>query len=130
MFHNDTHVWHPPHTSVLHQLRVQVGLLGVPADLTYKYEHLGADVAALSALAAGGSSFFNKLKSAARPVVIVGPAVMRRSDREAVLKSVHELVEKAGEQSPINVHRALVLLSFVRCPFQFSLCPGHLQVEY
>ncbi|MEW5303975.1 MAG: hypothetical protein WDW38_003229 [Sanguina aurantia] len=74
----------------------QVGLLGVPADLTYKYEHLGADVAALSALAAGGSSFFNKLKSAARPVVIVGPAVMRRSDREAVLKSVHELVEKAG----------------------------------
>lgn len=78
---------------------VQVGLLGVPADLTYKYEHLGADVASLSALAAGGSSFFNKLKAAARPVVIVGPAVMRRSDREAVLKSIHELVEKAGEKS-------------------------------
>lgn len=85
-------------TSILWPHSSQVGLLGVPADLTYKYEHLGADVASLSALAAGGSSFFNKLKAAARPVVIVGPAVMRRSDREAVLKSIHELVEKAGEK--------------------------------
>uniref|UniRef100_A0A7S2QTI8 NADH dehydrogenase subunit 11 n=1 Tax=Chlamydomonas chlamydogama TaxID=225041 RepID=A0A7S2QTI8_9CHLO len=73
----------------------QVGLLGTPVDLTYKYEHLGSDPAALAKLAQGGG-FFDKLKSAKRPVVIVGPGVLKRADRDAVLRSVHELVEKAG----------------------------------
>ena len=50
----------------------------------------------LPQLAAGGG-FFDKLKAAKKPVVIVGPGVLKRPDRDAVLKSVHALVEKAGE---------------------------------
>ena len=46
---------------------------------------------------ASGGGFFDKLKSAKKPVVIVGPGVLKRQDRDAVLKSVHTLVEKAGE---------------------------------
>ncbi|KXZ47011.1 hypothetical protein GPECTOR_39g505 [Gonium pectorale] len=74
----------------------QVGLLGAPVDLTYKYEHVGSDPAALAALAAGSHPFLERLKKAARPAVIVGPGVLRRADREAVLKAVHDLCGKAG----------------------------------
>lgn len=72
-------------------------MVGVPADLTYKYDHLGADAASISALASGASPFFAKLKAAKNPMVVVGPGVLQRGDRDAVLKAVHELCEKAGE---------------------------------
>ncbi len=72
----------------------QIALLGEAVDLTYKYEHLGSDPAALVSLAA--SPFFAKLKAAKAPAVVVGPGVLRRADRDAVLKAVHELVDKAG----------------------------------
>lgn len=74
----------------------QIALLGAAVDLTYPYEHLGSEPAALSKLAAGGG-FFDKLKGAKKPVVIVGTGVWRRPDRDAVLSAVHTLVEKAGE---------------------------------
>ncbi|EFJ45606.1 NADH:ubiquinone oxidoreductase 76 kDa subunit [Volvox carteri f. nagariensis] len=74
----------------------QVGLLGAPVDLTYKYEHVGSDPAALAALAAGQHPFLERLKKAVRPAVIVGPGVLRRPDREAVMKAVHDLCSKAG----------------------------------
>lgn len=72
---------------------VQVAVLGAPTDLTYGYEHLGSDVADLSKLASGGP-FVEKLKAAKKPLVIVGPGVLRRKDRDAVLSAVHGLVEK------------------------------------
>ncbi|KAG2438840.1 hypothetical protein HXX76_005380 [Chlamydomonas incerta] len=74
----------------------QVGLVGAPVDLTYKYEHVGTDPAALAALAAGQHPFLERLKKAARPAVVVGPGVLRRADREAVMKAVHDLCGKAG----------------------------------
>lgn len=76
---------------------MQIGMVGMPADLTYKYDHLGSDPSALTALLAGTSPFFAKLKAAKRPMVVVGPGVLQRGDRDAVLKAVHELCEKAGE---------------------------------
>lgn len=77
----------------------QVGLLGAAVDLTYPYQHLGSDPAAIAQLVAGGG-FFDKLKAAKKPVVIVGPGVYRRADRDAVLSSIHSLVEKAGVVRP------------------------------
>jgi len=74
---------------------VQIGLIGEAADLTYKYQHLGSDAGAIAALAKGGA-FLDQLKKAAHPVVIVGPGVLNRPDRDALLKSIHELVDKAG----------------------------------
>nr|7ARC_G Chain G, kDa [Polytomella sp. Pringsheim 198.80]7ARD_G Chain G, kDa [Polytomella sp. Pringsheim 198.80] len=74
----------------------KVGLVGEKVDLTYAYQHLGADVAALESLASGKGAFFEALKGAKNPVVIVGSSVLRRDDREAVLKTVNDLVDAAG----------------------------------
>jgi hypothetical protein len=56
---------------------VQVGLIGEGVDLTYTYTHLGSDAAAISKLAPG-QPFFESLKKAAHPMVIVGPGVLNR----------------------------------------------------
>eukprot|EP00798_Chlamydomonas_sp_ICE-L_P030410 gene30410-35415_t len=66
----------------------QVGLVGAPVDLTYAYDHLGTDAAALGKLASGDSPFFATLKAAKKPAVIVGPGVMKRADRDAIMKSI------------------------------------------
>ena len=76
----------------------QVALVGAAVDLTYPYTHLGSDPASLEKLLSAGGGFFDKLKAAKKPVVIVGPGVLRRPDRDSVLQSVHSLVEKAGEE--------------------------------
>lgn len=55
----------------------QVGLIGEPVDLTYKYTHLGTDAASISKLAAGGP-FLELLQKAQHPVVVVGPGVLQR----------------------------------------------------
>lgn len=73
-----------------------IGLVGEPVDLTYKYEHVGSDPAALAALAGGQHPWLERLKKAARPAVVVGPGVLRRADREAVMRAVHDLCAKAG----------------------------------
>ncbi|WIA12072.1 hypothetical protein OEZ85_012149 [Tetradesmus obliquus] len=73
----------------------QVGLIGEAVDLTYKYTHLGGDAAAISKLAAGGA-FLETLKKAERPVMVVGPGVLNRPDRAALLKAIHGLAEAAG----------------------------------
>lgn len=51
-------------------------MIGEPVDLTYTYSHLGSEASAISNLAS--SPFFETLKKAAHPVVIVGPAVLNR----------------------------------------------------
>lgn len=63
----------------------QVGLVGEAVDLTYKYTHLGSDGDAVAKLAAGASPFFETLKAAQRPVVVVGPGVLNRCGRHAYL---------------------------------------------
>lgn len=73
----------------------QVGLIGEPVDLTYTYTHLGSEGSAISQLAPG-QPFFEALKKATHPVVVVGPGVLNRPDRDALLKAIHGVVEKAG----------------------------------
>jgi hypothetical protein len=51
-------------------------LVGEPVDLTYTYTHLGSEASAISQLAS--QPFFDTLKKAAHPVVIVGPGVLNR----------------------------------------------------
>jgi NADH dehydrogenase (ubiquinone) Fe-S protein 1 len=53
------------------------GLVGEAVDLTYPYEHLGSDAAAVAALKRGGP-FVDALKAAKRPVLVVGPGVLNR----------------------------------------------------
>lgn len=73
----------------------EVAVLGEAVDLTYKYEHLGADVKALESLSQGGK-FLDKLKAAKKPMVVVGSGIAARPDSQAVMSLVNRLVESAG----------------------------------
>ena len=140
---------------------MQIAVLGEAVDLTYKYEHLGSDPAALARLLSSKPPpFIAKLKvrsgfeparamlghwraraapamghtgyvspvflqaakkpathiynlicilhmsllpplpqAAKKPAIVVGPGVLRRPDREAVVRQVHALAEAAGKEA-------------------------------
>lgn len=64
-----------------------IGVVGTAADLTYPYEHLGEGASALEKLSKGGA-FADKLKNAKFPAVVVGPGILKRSDRDRILSQV------------------------------------------
>jgi NADH-quinone oxidoreductase subunit G len=51
---------------------LRIGLVGARADLTYPYEYLGAGAQTLAALAAGEGDFAQALKTAKKPMLILG----------------------------------------------------------
>jgi len=56
--------------------RTRFGLLGAPADLTYRHEHLGQSAADLDGLLDGESEFVKALKGAERPALVVGQGAL------------------------------------------------------
>jgi len=70
-----------------------IALIGENADLTYPYEYLGAGPDTLAELAAGRHSFIEKLRSAERPLIIVGQGALSRPDGLAVLSAVARLAQ-------------------------------------
>jgi NADH dehydrogenase (ubiquinone) Fe-S protein 1 len=86
---------------------VPIALVGAPVDLTYPYDHLGSDAAALNALINASSSkqsskpnWVSKLKSASKPMIIVGAGVYRRPDAPAVRALIQTLINKTGVVRP------------------------------
>jgi NADH-quinone oxidoreductase subunit G len=73
-----------------------IGSIGPVVDLTYPVERLGAGPASLRDLVDGNGSFFDKLKAAKHPLVIVGMGAVARPDGAAVLALARALVEKLG----------------------------------
>jgi NADH-quinone oxidoreductase subunit G len=82
-----------------------VGLVGTPADLTYKVEALGAGAQTLREIANGSQGFAEVLKSAKKPMIILGMGALVREDGAAVLAIAHSIAEgygmiqEAGEDS-------------------------------
>ena len=70
--------------------------IGMPTDLTYEVEQLGAGPDSLADLAAGKNSFLDVLKNAERPMLILGQSALSRKDGEAVLNMAIELAESTG----------------------------------
>jgi len=68
-----------------------VGLIGPAVDLTYDYDHIGTDRAALSKALEKSHDIADR-----NPVVIVGQGALREADGAAVLASVMALAEKSG----------------------------------
>lgn len=66
----------------------QFASIGAPADLTYPTAHLGEGAAALSDLQKANNAWGKKLREAKHPVVIVGPGILHRPDRGAILQKV------------------------------------------
>jgi NADH-quinone oxidoreductase subunit G len=63
----------------------KIALIGAKADLTYPYEYLGAGPETLAEVASGKHAFADVLKSAQKPMVIVGQGAFARADGLAVL---------------------------------------------
>jgi NADH-quinone oxidoreductase subunit G len=61
-----------------------VALIGERADLTYAYGYLGAGPETLADLAAGKVSFAETLKTAERPLIVIGAAALARPDGAAI----------------------------------------------
>jgi len=84
---------------------LSVGLVGTPAELTYKVETLGAGAQTLKEIADGSHAFADVLKNAKRPMLILGMAALTREDGGAVLamaKAVADgtgMIQAAGEDS-------------------------------
>ena len=73
-----------------------VAVIGPASDLTYKTLHLGDDPALLDALHDGTHDFAQILRSAERPLVIVGQGALARPDGAAVLASSWRLASAVG----------------------------------
>ena len=74
--------------------RCAIGSIGLAADLTYPVERLGAGPASLRDLIDGTLGFFEKLKVAKNPLIVVGMGALAREDGAAVLAMARELAEK------------------------------------
>ncbi|WP_102223089.1 NADH-quinone oxidoreductase subunit NuoG [Acidimangrovimonas sediminis] len=73
----------------------QVGLIGAATDLTYDYDHVGADRAALVDLAGAEVTEDTKAKNT---LVIVGQGALTEADGAAVLGQVMKLVEASNSK--------------------------------
>ncbi|MEM8935581.1 MAG: NADH-quinone oxidoreductase subunit NuoG [Pseudomonadota bacterium] len=80
----------------LNDLGVKIGVIGEAADLSYAYDHLGDSADVLATLAEGEGAFFETLKQAERPVIIVGMGALTRPDGAAILNAVGRLAVQTG----------------------------------
>ncbi len=71
----------------------RIGLVGREVDLGYPYRHCGDTPAALAAVKNGRDPFENVLKSAKKPMFIVGAGALARPDGGAIHRVVRELAQ-------------------------------------
>jgi NADH-quinone oxidoreductase subunit G len=62
----------------------KAGVIGQPVDLTYKYDHVGEGADALQAILDGTHPFAEVLKSAQKPMLILGAGALARPDGAAI----------------------------------------------
>jgi NADH-quinone oxidoreductase subunit G len=80
----------------LSNLGVKIGLIGEQKDLSYEYDYLGAGPNTLISLANGKEKFFDTLKNAKNPVIIVGMGALARKDGAAILANAAKLASAVG----------------------------------
>lgn len=74
----------------------KVARIGHKGDLTYKYEHLGDDAETLRQVAEGRHPFFEVLKNAKKPALILGQGALIRKDGAVILGLARKLADAAG----------------------------------
>ena len=74
----------------------KIGVVGERADLTYRYDYLGAGPETLQELAAGKHPFAATLKAAERPMLILGQGALARPDGAAVLGLARRIAAEGG----------------------------------
>jgi NADH-quinone oxidoreductase subunit G len=79
---------------------LKIANVGLPYDLTYFVEQLGAGPDVLRSIADGSHSYAQVLKDAKRPMLIVGPGALARPDGAAILKLAARLAADSGMIGP------------------------------
>jgi NADH-quinone oxidoreductase subunit G len=77
----------------------KIGVIGEQADLTYKYDYLGAGGDTLGKLRDGKGDFAKVLEDAKRPIVIVGQGALKGENGGDVLAAAAAIAEKSGALS-------------------------------
>jgi NADH-quinone oxidoreductase subunit G len=73
-----------------------VSVVGEAADLTYKYDHLGANADVLAKIADGSHPAASALKNAKNPMLIVGMGALSRADGAAILATAKAIADSCG----------------------------------
>ena len=76
------------------QNKCKIGLIGKKIDLTYKYEHLDEKISYLNEILNGRSKFFDSLKNAKKPMIIIGSSAINFKDGQDVIKISSEICKK------------------------------------
>jgi NADH-quinone oxidoreductase subunit G len=80
--------------------QLKIANVGVPYDLTYPVEQLGASASVLEKLADGSHPFAATLKNAKRPMLILGAGAIARPDGAAILKLAARIASETGMIGP------------------------------
>jgi NADH-quinone oxidoreductase subunit G len=80
--------------------RLRIANVGEAYDLTYPVEQLGTTANVLAAIADGTHAFSQVLKDAKRPMLIVGPGALSRSDGAAILAFAAKIARDTGMIGP------------------------------
>jgi len=75
---------------------MDIGLIGEAVDLTYEYEHLGANPSDIATIAKATKGFAKKFKAAKNPAIIIGSSALARQDGAQILRAVGVLAAKTG----------------------------------
>ncbi|TAH32788.1 MAG: NADH-quinone oxidoreductase subunit G [Alphaproteobacteria bacterium] len=82
------------------QTGMPVSLIGPRVDLTVKFEHISQDANIIEQIAAGRHPYAEKLKSAKKPMIIVGMGALQRADGAAILAECRKLAESCNMIQP------------------------------
>ncbi len=74
--------------------KIPIAVIGNEIDLTYPHQNLGSDPKILEDILYGNHLFCEKLSSAKNPVIILGNAIYKRGDAEAILSLALKIAEK------------------------------------
>jgi NADH-quinone oxidoreductase subunit G len=74
----------------------QLGAVGPALDLTFPVEMLGNDAGLLKALATGEHPWAEKLRKAAKPMIVIGQGALVRPDGARVLGTARRIAEDSG----------------------------------
>jgi NADH-quinone oxidoreductase subunit G len=75
---------------------LQVAMIGEAGDTRYDYDLLGSGPDTLKELAGGTDKFFQTLKKASHPIILVGQGALARGDGAAVLGLAAKLTQAVG----------------------------------
>ncbi|XP_060522824.1 NADH-ubiquinone oxidoreductase 75 kDa subunit, mitochondrial [Cylas formicarius] len=78
---------------------LDIALIGPKVDLRYQYTHLGDSPSILQQVATGQHDVSKRLKSAKKPLIIVGSEVLERPDGAAILAAAQSLAAATSVDS-------------------------------